>query len=1161
MMTISTPFKINEKGFYTVALIDSDRSVNQQIAEYLRNSGWKVLQAFSSDEIPEVVAQQPDFIVIDPIYESCDEFKLCDYLSNPESAGVVVFSTDADLQRRSYLFQCGILEYFSKNEPLEYVCEEFTRLFETIRSNPLNQITMISSSELSQKKFRNLVIHRKYKLSFLSRVEEAHQKWDHHNHELPDLLVLDLKSDNDIEQVFELIRYVRIHRLSEMPIIILFENNQPNLFARLYRMGINNILSEPYSSEKLLSKVTRHLDYRIDKKLLNYEQNLSSQLKAMIDSSSIVSKADSRGIITYVNEQFCTITGYSREELIGKPHSIIRHPQSDPMLFRQMWKTIQNKQIFNGMIMNRRKDGTTYYVNSTIAPVLDDSNAIIEYISIRHDVTPLIEKQHEIDEQRRQIQNVLDAQTSLVCMVDKMKGVVQSNRGFMEFLGITSLEPEHSGFQNLYELFLDIQDTLQVKNGERYVWLEHLYEMRNTFVKVAMLDHDYNHHIFSIHVEKIPDHRFSGGICYLVSFENVSELNRALLAAKEASEAESRFLATMSHEIRTPLNGILGFAELLQETPLNEEQKKYLQAISYSGDTLRQIINDILNVMKLDREQLELHNEKTNLIQELEAIVYPFYAQAAKKRVDMLVLIDPNLPVTVETDILHLKQILINLISNAIKFTPPEKRIHVRIKKLHAADGKVRIGFTVADEGIGVKAEHKERIFKAFTQADNSIAREYGGTGLGLNIVIRVTAAMGGKIAFKSHIGKGSVFHTVLEFIDVSPSHPYIYHCKDIRLCCPVSKIPPRFKLVEHYLKRFGCAPQTLRNLRQLHTIDDHDDLSIILFMDCMKMSEITAVIDHYKKANLYLIASFMPVITSLPLNKTNLTWVTNELTWSNLAKQFHLYEPKLYPAAKYEKFADFGKLRILVAEDNEVNRFYIQEILKKFGFEIDVAHDGNEAIAKFMHQKYDLILMDINMPNLDGISATRQIIRYEHETARVHTPIIGISADAVEKNIKHYIRQGLDGYLVKPLRKSDFIKLFHEFFPAQITLPITVNTPSEVIDTVKTADTSLLMSISQKLELPEEIVAELFRKFINNTQTLLQQMHEQYNDSSQLKMAIHSLKGISKNLYIEPLGTHCQEFETKMGTLTEEKKIKWIKEITQETESYIYQMQTELEC
>jgi len=460
---------------YTVAIIDSDINLNNRLTDALSTFGCTVLQAFSSDDIPNAISQNPNFIIIDPIYESCNEFILRDYLANPDAAGVIVYASNTDPQRREYLFESGILEYFSKDEPMDTVADEFVRLFETIRHNHAYHVTMIGGTDFSQRKFKQLVLHRNYQLCILDACSQLMEKWNEHAHELPDLLVLDFTSPQHIQEALTLINFVRVVKLSEIPIVLLLNETEAHFSAKFYRIGVNSILVRPYAYEKLLSKLTHHLDYQISKKWLHHEQSLSNQLKAMIDSSSIVSKADPRGVITYVNDSFCEITGYTRDELIGQPHNIIRHPETYPLFFEQLWETIQAKKTFRGIIRNRRKDGSSYYVDSTISPIIDDNDQIIEYISIRHDITPLIERQQEIEEQRRRIQNVLDAQTSLICMVDKIKGVVQSNRGFMEFLGISSLDPKKCGFTNLSDLFLDADDLFHMQEGERIVCLDRLY--------------------------------------------------------------------------------------------------------------------------------------------------------------------------------------------------------------------------------------------------------------------------------------------------------------------------------------------------------------------------------------------------------------------------------------------------------------------------------------------------------------------------------------------------------------------------------------------------------------------------------------------------------------------------------------------------------------
>lgn len=1157
MTTIDTPLQSAKKCSFTIAIIDSDASLCIDLEKRLHCEGCTVLHAFSPEEIPSVLIRKPDFLLIDPASLVGESFDLQSHLSDPYSAGVVVLTSNPDPLMRDDLFGRGVLELLSKNDSPDYTVRSLKRLFGTIAANGAFHVTIISRSDALIESLRRLIAHRRYSLCVVADLCGLSEKWDHSEHKLPDLLLLHTDQEN-IDASLLMIEEIRHTRMSELPIIVLSDAIGANPTAKLFREGVNEVIELPYSPEKLFLQITSHLDNRIDRKILNYEKNLSLQIKTMIDSKSIVSKTDSRGIITYVNERFAQMSGYSAEELIGKPHNIIRHPDNSPLLFKEMWETIRSKKIFRGIIRNRRKDGANYYVDSMITPIIDDNDKIVEYISIRHDITELIEKQHELENQRRQVQNVLDAQTSLICMVDHARGVVQSNRGFMEFLGVSSLEPEICGFHDPCELFLDVEGGWHLQNHERGVWLERLYEMRGKFVKVAMKDLFGNPCIFAIHVEKIPDQHFSGGVCHLVSLEDVSELSRALREAQLASEAESRFLATMSHEIRTPLNGILGFAELLRESALNDEQKKYLQAIEYSGDTLRQIINDILEVMKLQREDLELNAEPIHLIRELEAILYPFYAQAARKGVELLCFIDPQLPVTVYADILRLKQVLINLISNAIKFTSAGKKVRVRAKLIGTGEGSVRIGFSVADEGIGVKPEHKEAIFKPFVQADNSIAREFGGTGLGLNIVVRVVDAMEGKLFFRSTEGKGSIFHARLTFGSDGISHAY--RCqKAIRLYLPAERPSPRFSLVEAYLKRFGSLAYPILHTGALERLEDREDLVLVLFAQMMSSAQIADAIGRFSRAALYLI----PPHTDFPLVSKpgdNVVVLPKELTWSSIARGLDICESDDDSPSPDTESATFRGVRILVAEDNDVNRFFIEETLKKLDIASDIAVDGHDAVTKFTTGKYDLVLMDINMPNLDGISAMQQILRYEQELNVPHTPIIGLSADAVEKNIRRYLHQGLDGYLIKPLRKSDLVALLTERFEPCPSHPLS---PEPSVEPNKhTSDASghsLALSVAARLELPEEIIRELFRKFIANAQMILEGIDARQNDRSGLKIEFHSLKGIAKNLYLEPLGSICARIEADLPSLSGDELATRLNELRRETRNAIRRMEEEL--
>lgn len=532
-----------------------------------------------------------------------------------------------------------------------------------------------------------------------------------------------------------------------------------------------------------------------------------------------------------------------------------------------------------------------------------------------------------------------------------------------------------------------------------------------------------------------------------------------------------------------------------------------------------------------------------------------FYAIARKKEVDLLVFIDPKLPVSVDVDFLRLKQVVNNLLSNAIKFTPSGKKVHVRIKKLKTLNDRVTIGFTFADEGIGVRPEHKTDIFKPFIQADNSIAREFGGTGLGLNIVTRVTTAMKGKMSLKSTFGSGSVFNIKFEFTfsDSKPNYQCQVHTTHLYLA--QSKPTARFLLVERYLNHFACCDSHILRETVLNPLYNDPDHHIVLFMEMMSVQEIQEVIERFVHAKIFIVPSHMGV-SSMKFSGANVICLNEEISYSTIVNRLEIDDHDIAVQAQEVQEVTFDNLRILVAEDNEVNQLYIAELLNRLNIGHDLAHDGYQAVKKFMLGNYDLILMDINMPNMDGITATQQILQYEKETTAKHTPIIGLSADAVANNITEYLSKGLDGYMIKPLRKSELTKLLCDYFTPHAILQ---KTEDPIQQAVTDAESSLINFVAYKIELSKEIVKTLFEKFISNSETILTKFEEDHEDAMALKMAVHSLKGISRNLFIETLSTLCEAFEKDLATLTLDEKKDRLSQLRKETLKIITQMKGEL--
>jgi CheY-like chemotaxis protein len=340
-----------------------------------------------------------------------------------------------------------------------------------------------------------------------------------------------------------------------------------------------------------------------------------------------------------------------------------------------------------------------------------------------------------------------------------------------------------------------------------------------------------------------------------------------------------------------------------------------------------------------------------------------------------------------------------------------------------------------------------------------------------------------------------------------------------------------------------------------LDAIADESQSHIILFMDMMSLEEIQTAVKQFSYAKLFIIPSAISQ-DPLPCSGNNVTCLNEEISWSTIANRLEIDDQHIPVQTQEVQAVTFDNLRILVAEDNEVNQLYIEELLNRLNIEHDLVHDGYQAVKKFMEGSYDLVLMDINMPNIDGITATGQILQYEKETGAEHTPIIGLSADAVAKDISLYLSQGLDGYLIKPLRKSELTELLNTYFTSRT---ITKTIPTENTESLMPNNEKLIPFVASKIELPEEIVINLFKKFITNAQTILTKFQEGYEDAAVLKMAVHSLKGISKNLYFEELGNSCEAFEHDLPALTPDEKRARLVSLGEETLNVLEQMKREL--
>ena len=534
------------------------------------------------------------------------------------------------------------------------------------------------------------------------------------------------------------------------------------------------------------------------------------------------------------------------------------------------------------------------------------------------------------------------------------------------------------------------------------------------------------------------------------------------ISAQEASEAKSMFLANMSHEIRTPLNGIVGFTELLKDTGLEEEQGEFVEIIEKSSENLLEIINNILDLSKIESNKLEIEDIIFNPIEEFESAVEVYAVRASEKHIDLGCFIDPELEQPIKGDPTKIKEVIINLLSNAVKFTSSSGAINVNIRKLDSEeDGITRVRFEVQDSGIGVSNEQKAKIFEAFGQADTSITRKYGGTGLGLTISSRFIELMGGQLDLHSETGEGTTFFFTLDFEEIetlNESTRGSFSSINALVLEDAHKSKLQGTYLREYLDFYGVSYTLFKDAEELELLQSQVNYDL-LFIDYDYCGENTLLNYSKQPQKLVLLtkATYMKKIDALELEifKTLYEPLNNSKTFT-LLDSYHSqnFQAKKSKKVNRKKFnADTSKFdaNILIAEDNIINQKLIKRTLEEIGLNITIANNGLEAFQKRKDGNFDLIFMDIQMPILDGVEATREILEYEEDYNQAHIPIIALTANALKGDREKFLEAGLDEYTTKPLVRDEIISILNHFLADHIIESIEVPKSIEEITQIDT--------------------------------------------------------------------------------------------------------------
>jgi two-component system sensor histidine kinase/response regulator len=780
------------------------------------------------------------------------------------------------------------------------------------------------------------------------------------------------------------------------------------------------------------------------------------QQKFALDQHAIVVVCDPDGCITYSNDKFRTLLGYD-DDPVGLPLEIIGRSSRSEEPFRSIWERLAQREVWHGEIEGKDKHDVGFCLETTVVPMLTPMGDLEAVVAVNQNVTRRKDTEAELREGKEQFAMLFRAMAQGVVIYEQGKGAVQANPAAEMILG-TSLErmagndsahahwrPIREDGEDLPEAEHPAQQVLRYgapvmgeimgvlgHGGAETRWLKvdaypRFQEGNDLPIQAVTVFTD------------ITEERVARGELSRMNEELAETSAQARFLAEEAERAnlaKSEFLANMSHEIRTPMNGVIGMTALLLETNLDRDQRRIAQTVRFSAESLLSIINDVLDFSKIEARKMELESIPFSLREVVEGVAGLLWTQSAKKGVELVAVVDEDLPDNLIGDPGRLRQILLNLAGNAIKFTRTgDVRIHVGSS--WRREGTLHARFEVTDTGIGIPAEKRDALFHAFSQVDVSTTRKFGGTGLGLAISKELVSLHNGEIGFDSEEGVGSTFwFTALFDVQTESVKEIVWpeggSPQGRRILLASSSAAIRDQ-VGRFLRAWNAVVVEAQGpedaAEKLARAETEGVGYRLMILDVEPLGD-----DQPRGGDLldvFLKAPACPVVLIAgPAIQSGM----EERCWKNvgwLSKPVHEGElvalmgallsgiPLVNrgPVASKHKAASIVRSeRILIVEDNEVNQAVAQGILHNMGFASETVSDGKEALERLERGGIDMVLMDCQMPVLNGYDATRRLREREAQMHRKRLPVIALTAHATRDDRLKCIEAGMDEYISKPV-------------------------------------------------------------------------------------------------------------------------------------------------